>query len=462
VTQEEVSLPANEHAEEQFLSAMISNESHCIYGLSLLSQGGREMFYGFKNSIIAGAILEMSRTQPTISPGSLGDYLSELTLVIEGETKSQLEIVGGRKWLMEFAFKAESIINMEALWGKICEKWTYRQLMMLGGNISGLGKEQYGSTADEAVHRAIEELTKCSGAGKPRNPFVRADGLTGGVLEEIVLTRELDGALRGAGSGFRDLDNMLLGFQPGQFIVLGARPAMGKTSMALCIAANVALDQGLPALFFSLEMSKLELGQKLLSLVSGVPLYSIRKGMLSENDWLAIADASKRIEEAPLYIDENSSLTTTDIKAKVLEFQHKVGNPGLVIVDYMQLMASDGPSENRQVEVSTMSRELKVMASTLGFPMLALSQLNRGLGSRQNKRPQLADLRESGSIEQDANVVMFLYRDEIYHPASAHQGMAEVIVSKNRSGDTGVIHMRFSGERSMFADIALPVPQEAF
>jgi replicative DNA helicase len=237
-------------------------------------------------------------------------------------------------------------------------------------------------------------------------------------------------------------------------VVMGARPAMGKTSFALNAIAHAAMHANRPALLFSLEMSRLEISQRLLCSEARVDASRVRNGKLNEEDWSRISHGVGRLAEAPIWIDDNPQTTVMEIRAKSRRLKSRVGDLGMVVVDYLQLMTGRSGAESRQVEVAEISRGLKILARELECPVVALSQLSRGLESRQDKRPMLADLRESGSIEQDADVVMFLYRDEVYNADSADIGTAEILVSKHRSGPTGMVRLAFLPHFTRFANMA--------
>lgn len=258
----------------------------------------------------------------------------------------------------------------------------------------------------------------------------------------------------GVSTGFYDLDEILLGLQPNALYILAARPAMGKTAAALSIAGNVALTSKKPTMVFSMEMGHLELTNRLLAAEARVPYRELQTGKIRADDWEKLNHAVGRLADAPLFIDDNPHCTVMEMRAKARRIRARHGELGAIIVDYLQLMSSSGSVESRQLEVSEMSRGLKILARELEVPVIALSQLNRQLEYRTDKRPMLADLRESGSLEQDADVVMFLYRDEVYNPDSESKGVCEVIVGKNRNGPTGTVRLAFLDKYTKFANIA--------
>ncbi len=255
-------------------------------------------------------------------------------------------------------------------------------------------------------------------------------------------------------TGFKDLDQLTSGLQPSELIIIAARPSMGKTVLCLNIARNAAINSKVPVAIFSLEMSRDQLAQRMLCAEARVDGQRLRTGYLTESDWPKLADALGRLSEAPIYIDDSPGATVIEIRSKARRIKAEHGL-GLVIIDYMQLMSSSNrKSENRQQEISEISRSLKSLARELNVPVLALSQLSRAVENRPEKRPMLSDLRESGAIEQDADVVAFIYRDEYYNPESDKKGVAELIVAKQRNGPTDKIELTFRKELSRFEDLS--------
>jgi replicative DNA helicase len=259
-----------------------------------------------------------------------------------------------------------------------------------------------------------------------------------------------DGAMTGVPTGFGDLDKLLQGLHPSTLNVVAARPGQGKTAFALGVAKHVALGAGRPVIFFSMEMGAVELTKRLLAAEAKIDATRIQTGNLKENDWSRLSAAMGHLGRAPFFIDDNPHCTVMEMRAKARRIKAQYRDIGLVVVDYLQLMSSPRRAENRQVEVSELSRGLKILARELDCPVMALSQLNRQLEYRADKRPMLADLRESGSIEQDADVVCFLYRDDAYNPDSDQKGMAEVIIAKHRNGPTGTIRLAFVSHEVRF------------
>jgi replicative DNA helicase len=263
-----------------------------------------------------------------------------------------------------------------------------------------------------------------------------------------------DTSIIGSPTGYHDLDDMLLGLQDSTLSIVAARPGQGKTSFALGAALNCAITTRKPVLFFSMEMGHLELTKRLLASEAKIDARKLSTGKLSENEWPKLNHAVGRLAELPFFIDDNPHCTVMEMRAKARRTKARYGDIGLIVVDYLQLMATPRRSESRQVEVSELSRGLKILARELDAPVMCLSQLNRQLEYRQDKRPMLADLRESGSIEQDADVVMFIYRDEYYNPESDQRGLAEIIIAKHRNGPVGNTKLVFHGDYTTFENAA--------
>jgi replicative DNA helicase len=278
-----------------------------------------------------------------------------------------------------------------------------------------------------------------------------------GTFDALQAASERNQSITGTPTGYQDLDELLSGLQPSTLNIVGARPAMGKTALGLGIATHVAKTTRLPVLVFSLEMGHTELTHRILSSEAEVESQKFRTGQLTEADWTKLGRALNRLEDVPLYLDDNPRVTVMEIRAKARRIKSRSNGLGLILIDYLQLMSGGTSSENRQLEVSEISRGLKILARELQVPIIALSQLSRSLETRADKRPMLADLRESGSLEQDADVVMFLYRDEVYNRDSPDKAAAELIIAKHRSGPTGMARLVFRGQYTKFGNAARSV-----
>jgi replicative DNA helicase len=332
------------------------------------------------------------------------------------------------------------------------ETATLRGLIRAGGEIARLGWERPGE-ATELVDQA-EQIVFDLSQQRARGEFSHIETLLKESFERITALYESGADVTGVPSGFRDLDRVTSGFQEGNLVIVAARPSMGKSALGLCMAANLAVRKEIPVALFTLEMSKSEVTQRLMCSEAKVESQRLRTGKLAADDWPRLTAACDKLAKAPIYVDDTGSITMMEIRSKARRLKGKHPDLGLIIVDYLQLMTSGTTVENRVQEVSQISRSLKVLARDLDVPIIALSQLSRAVEQRHDKRPILSDLRESGSLEQDADIVIFIYRDEYYEAESDQQGLAEVHVAKHRNGPTDTIKLSFLRRYAKFADLA--------
>jgi replicative DNA helicase len=332
------------------------------------------------------------------------------------------------------------------------EMATLRGLIRAGGDISKLGWDRIGEPAD-LVDRA-EQIVFDLSQSRVTTEFSHIETLLKESFERITALYEAGEEITGVPSGFRDIDRLTSGFQPGNLVIVAARPSMGKSAFGLCIAANIAIRHQVPVALFTLEMSKAEVTQRLMCSEAKVESQRLRSGKLAPDDWPRLTAACDKLAKAPIYVDDTGSITMMEIRSKARRLKSKEPTLGLIVVDYLQLMTSGSNVESRVQEVSQISRNLKVLARDLDVPILAMSQLSRAVEQRHDKRPILSDLRESGSIEQDADLVAFIYRDEYYNEDSPDQGLAEVILAKHRNGPTGIEKLSFLKRYAKFADLA--------
>jgi replicative DNA helicase len=383
-----------------------------------------------------------------------GQPADSVTVADELRRAGLLDAIGGHAVLAQIMSSTPATTNA-ARYARIVEEYALlRRLIGVAGEIAELG---YSVPEDvsKALDRA-ESLVYEVNERRVTDSTQKLSSLLSENLDRLEHLYERGDAITGTPTGYLDLDQLLSGLQPSSLVVVGARPAMGKTSFALGMIAHAALEatNPSPVLFFSLEMSNLELSQRLLCAEARVDSTRVRNGQLQADDWQKISRAMGRLAEAPIWIDDNPNLTIMEIRAKARRLKSQIGNLGMIVIDYLQLMSGRSSAENRQVEVSELSRGLKILARELETPVVALSQLSRGLEMRADKRPMLADLRESGSIEQDSDVVMFIFREEIYDPKPENAGQAEIIVAKHRSGPTGVVQLAFLPQYTRFANMA--------
>jgi replicative DNA helicase len=374
-----------------------------------------------------------------------------LTLTDQLKKKKQLEEVGGTAYLSELTNYVPTAAHATTYAEMVAQKAVRRRLIKASGDITELGYDE-NFNVQELLEKAEAELFSVSDASSKQD----LASLESILLESFDRLEELHrnkGAIRGVKTGFKDLDSMTAGLQRSDLIILAARPAMGKTTLVTNLAYNVATLNKQSVLFFSLEMSKEQLIDRMLADVSGVDAWNIRTGNLSDEDFAKLSEASGEMAEAPIFIDDTPGMTVLEMRTKARRAAH-AAPLGLVIIDYLQLMQGSGRSDgNRVQEVSEISRGLKLLARELDVPVIALSQLSRSVESRSPQIPQLADLRESGSIEQDADIVTFIYREAYYNPDTDRQNITDLIIAKHRNGPTGKVELYFDAERLRFMNL---------
>lgn len=372
-----------------------------------------------------------------------------LTLTAALKEAGQLEAVGGQAFLAELIDAVPSAANILHYTRVVKDKSVLRQLISASTEVVTRCYEEHASV-DEFLDEAEQVIFKV-GESRIQSGFVHIQDLMLGGMQTIETLYERKENVTGVGSGFKDLDALTAGFQPSDLIIIAGRPSMGKTSFALNVAMHASIELGTTAAIFSLEMSKEQIALRILCARAKVNLKTLRTGFLTPDDWGRLTLAAGNISEAPLYVDDTPAINTLEIRAKARRLK-KERDLGLIVVDYLQLMRSAVKSDSREKEISDISRSLKALAKELSVPVIALSQLNRKVEDRPNKRPQLADLRESGAIEQDADVILFIYRDEVYNKSEDNpkRGEAEVIIGKQRNGPIGMITAVFDAKFSTF------------
>ncbi len=399
-------------------------------------------FYRPGNREIFRTILALAKNQEPIDLVTVADHLKR---------RGKLDEIGGSGYLASLVDNVHTAANLTAYARIVKNKSLLRNLISAATEII---ENSYGEVDDvdvlvDRAEKSILDVARKRNQAEitPINEIVKAS------FAAIDAAYRNNTTLTGVATGFEEIDKMTCGFQPSDLIIIAGRPSMGKTSFALNIAHNAAAHPEIPSrvAFFSLEMSKEQLVTRLLCSQSELNAQTIRRGFLKDEDWPRLLDAAAVISELPLYIDDTPAITVMEMRAKARRLQNENGLD-MVVVDYLQLMRGEG--ESREREISEISRALKAMAKELNIPVVALSQLNRSVESRIDKRPQLSDLRESGAIEQDADVIMFVYRDEVYNPDKPENaGMAEILIRKQRNGPTGTVTLRFLGEFTSFRDV---------
>lgn len=380
-----------------------------------------------------------------------------LTIADALRTSGQLEKAGSEAYLYELAQNTPSAANITAYADIVRERSVLRQLIATGTDITdsafnpnGRDTKDLLDTAEQLVFQIAEQRSRGVGPTKISDLLART-------TDQIDKLYHSDSALTGIPTGFTDLDNMTSGLQSGDMVVIAGRPSMGKTTFAMNIAEHAAIKGDKPVLVFSMEMPAEQLTMRMLSSLGRIDQHRVRTGKLRDEDWARISSAVSILGEANLYIDDTPALTPMEMRARARRISRAHDGIGLVVIDYLQLMRLASTKENRTTEISEISRSLKALAKELRVPVIALSQLNRGLESRTDKRPVMSDLRESGAIEQDADVIAFIYRDEVYHEDTQDKGIAEIIIRKQRNGPIGDFRLTFLGQYTRFENF-VPTP----
>ena len=432
--------PQNLDAEMSLLGAVLIDEETLA---DISEHVNSKDFYDKRHSIIYGGMMRLyERHKP----------VDLLTLTDELKKKDELDTIGGSAYLTELTNYVPTAAHAEAYAEMVAQKAVRRRLIKASAEISELGFDE-DTTTQELLEKAEAELFSVSDQSLKQD-VVSLDTILTESFDRMEELHRNKGALRGIRTGYRDLDNMTAGLQRSDLIILAARPAMGKTTLVTNLAYNVATIAKQPVLFFSLEMSKEQLVDRMLADASGVDAWNIRTGNLSDDDFSKLSEAMGEMAEAPIFIDDTPGLSVLEMRTKARRASHSAPL-GLIIVDYLQLLQSNGNHNgNRVQEVSEISRGLKLIARELNVPLIALSQLSRSVESRTPPIPQLADLRESGSIEQDADIVSFIYRPGYYEPDNPeYENITELIIAKHRNGPVGKIGLYFHPERLRFMSL---------
>jgi replicative DNA helicase len=387
----------------------------------------------------------------------LGKPADVVTVFESLEKNGEAEQAGGLAYLAEVADNTPSAANIRRYAEIVRERAILRKLVAVGDEIAASALSATGKDAKTLLDEAEGKVFEIAEAGaRHASGFVSIQPILKQVVDRVqeLYDRDNPNEVTGVPTGFVDLDAKTSGLQPSDMIVLAGRPAMGKTSFALNIAEHVAVECRLPVAIFSMEMPGTQLATRFISSVGRIDQGKIRSGRLGDEDWQRLTAAMGKLYDAPLFIDETPGLNPIDLRARARRLSRQCGKLGLIVIDYLQLMNSSKESDNRSAELSEISRSIKSLAKELHVPIIALSQLNRSLEQRPNKRPVMSDLRESGAIEQDADIIMFIYRDEVYNPDSPDKGSAELIIGKHRNGPTGTVRMTFVGEYTRFENFA--------
>ncbi len=434
------SLPQSLEAEQSVIGAMIIDKSAIAKALEKLKE---EDFYRDGHKVIFKAIREMFSKDMAVDLVTLLEYL---------KSTDGLEKAGGVTYISEVSSSVITTANLEAYISIVEDKSTLRKLIRSATSIieESYNKQDKVEEVLDLAQKKIFDLAEKQGS----NDYEPLSNVLERGFLEIERLFNNKGSITGVGSGIRDLDAKTSGFQKGDMVLIAARPSMGKTTFSLNIAENAALREGKSVVIFSLEMSKEQLAYKLLCSEANVDMLKLRTGNLDDDDWERIARATGPLSKARIYIDDTAGLSVMEMRSKCRKIKMEHGID-MILIDYLQLMSGSSGSESRQQEVSEISRSIKALAKEMECPVIALSQLSRAPEQRADHRPMLSDLRESGSIEQDADVVMFLYRDEYYNKETEEKNIGECIIAKQRNGPVGTVKMAWIGAHSKFANLEL-------
>jgi replicative DNA helicase len=435
-------MPHSIEAEQAVLGGLMLDNKRLDAVLEIVSES--DFFRGDHQLIFRMMLGLQEASQP----------LDVITLSEELDRHNELENAGGLAYLAEMAANTPSSANIVAYARIVRERSTLRQLILAAQEISKSGFNPSGLDSDDLLQMAEKRVAEIAEDRPKEGGLVGVNDLLKQTVQRIDELFRSGSDITGIPTGINDLDQRTSGWQPGELIILAARPSMGKTALALNFVEGALFSQPKPVLVFSMEMPSAALVMRMMSSIGRIDQGKMRNGKLTEEDWPKLSSAVARMKDKLLFIDDTGGLNPQEMRARVRRIAREHGNPGMIMVDYLQLMTVAGGGEGRTQEISEISRSLKGIAKEFECPMIALSQLNRGVEQRPNKRPMNSDLRESGAIEQDADVILFIYRDEYYNEDSAEKGIAELIIGKQRNGEIGTCRAAFIGKYTRFDNLA--------
>jgi replicative DNA helicase len=455
--QAEYRVPPNSiEAEQSVLGALLLENSALDRISDLLSEGD---FYNEAHRLIYHAVQRLVSDSKPADVITVGEFL---------KNADKLDYVGGLPYLGALAQSVPTAANIRRYAEIVREQSVLRNLAAVASEIADAAYRPLGRSAEQLLDEAEGRVFQIAEMGeRTRVGFQPMSELVTQVATRVeeLYSRDNPSNVTGVATGYTDLDDMTAGMQKGDLVIVAGRPSMGKTAFSLNIAEHVALELKKPVAVFSMEMGATQLAQRLIGSVGRLDQHKLRTGRLQANDWERFSDALGKLDQSAFYIDESAGLNPFEVRARARRLHRQAGGLGLIVVDYLQLMSSSSMGENRATEISEISRSLKQLAKELQVPVIALSQLNRSLEQRPNKRPVMSDLRESGAIEQDADVILFIYRDEVYNQDSPEKGIAEIIIGKQRNGPIGTVKLTFRGEFTRFENYAAsytPMPNPNF
>ena len=437
-------LPHDRMAEQAVLGAIIIQNSILLQILDILNT---DDFFSPANQHIFAAMQEMAAQEPPVP-------IDELTLLSQLESKQQLEQTGGVDYLNELSQKTPVAENAEFYAHIVREKGQLRDIILTAHEVAKRGQEENAENISEFIAEATDRLQSIDARTRQKSYSLLKEVLAIN-FEELEKVSESPENVTGVPTGFTELDDLTRGLQKGDLIIIAARPSMGKTALAINMALYASGYAQIPVLFFSLEMPKEHIAMRLICSEAKVNNRKLLVGNLEQDDWDKLMEGTTHMMEAPLLIDDRSAISPNYIRKVIRQAKKEFPALGLVVVDYVQLMQSNLRNPSREQEMSEISRSLKAIAKEFSLPMVVLSQLNRGLERRTEKRPMMSDLRESGALEQDADVIIFIYRDEVYNEDTDDKGIAEISIAKHRNGEIGMRRLAFIGQYTKFANLAL-------
>lgn len=441
-TAESLRLPPHSvEAEQSILGGLMLDNSGWDRIADLLHGGD---FYRRDHQLIFEAIGALSEKSIPSDAVTVSEHL---------EKCSQLDDAGGLAYIASLARDTPSAANIKAYAEIVRERSMLRELIRVGGEIAGSAHANDGRGATDLVDEAERKVFEIAERGQRAGTgFIGLRKILPGVIDRLDELSHSEGDITGVATGFQKFDALTAGLHGGELIIIAGRPSMGKTTLAMNIAENAAIAGKVPTAIFSMEMSAEQLAFRMIGSIGRVNQSNLRTGRFSDEDWTRINSAVAIMSQAPIFIDDTPALSPTEIRSRARRLKREHGL-GLIVVDYLQLMGVAGTRENRATEISEISRSLKALAKELNVPIVALSQLNRGVEQRTDKRPVMSDLRESGAIEQDADLIAFIYREEVYDPDTPRKGVADIIIAKQRNGPIGNFHLTFLGEYTRFENL---------
>jgi len=433
--------PHSVEAEQSLLGGLMLDQRAWDQVADILTP---EDLYRADHRLIFSAIAALVEKNQPPDAVTVSEYLQRL---------GQLEAAGGLGYLARLVQDTPSAANVRAYARIVRENAMLRQLIEIGSDIAASVHATEGLTVEEIVDRAEQRVFEIADGGQRRGQgFKSLKQILPRTIDRLDVLSHSTSDITGISTGFGDMDRMTAGLQRGELIIVAGRPSMGKTTLAMNIAENAAIGSQVPTAIFSMEMSAEQLTFRMIGSIGRVNQTRLRTGKLSDEDWSRIDSAVSMMSSAPVFIDDGGALSPTDVRARARRLKREHGL-GLIVVDYLQLMQVTGTVENRATEISEISRSLKALAKELDVPVIALSQLNRSVEQRQDKKPVMSDLRESGAIEQDADLIVFIYREEVYEPDTPRKGIADIIIAKQRNGPVGEFHLTFLGEFTKFENL---------